>query len=141
MGKRTDEAERPDLATLVREIVEDSETLIGQQVSLLRSEVRRELQQAGGAASSLGAGVALVATGGVLTSLMVVHALHRSTRLPLWGCYGLVGGLLGAVGTGMVASGLRGAAGIRLAPPPQTLGALKENLAWLKDQATTPRAT
>lgn len=130
--------DEPNLIHLVREIIQDSETLIGQHFELLRSEVRGELKQAGVAAASLGAGAALMATGGVLGSLMVVHALHRSTRLPLWGCYGLVGGMMGAVGAGLVASGLAEAADVRLAPPPQTVEALKENLAWLKDQATIP---
>jgi hypothetical protein len=71
---------------------------------------------------------------------MLVHGLRRSTRLPLWGCYGLVGGLLGAVGTALLAEGRRKAAGVRLAPPPETAAALRENLAWLEDQAH-PQAT
>jgi uncharacterized membrane protein YedE/YeeE len=141
MAERTRKPDEPDLTTLIREIAQGSEKLIGQQFSLFRIELEHELYQARDAVSTLGAGAALVATGGVLASLMVVHALHRSTRLPLWGCYGLVGGLMGAVGTGLLASGLREAAAIRRAPLPQTVEALKENLGWLQDQATAPPAT
>jgi len=133
-------AQEPDLTTLVKEIIHDSEALIGQQLRLLRSEVREELDQAKDAALAIGAGAGLVATGGVLTALMAVHALHKATRLPLWGCYGLVGGLLGATGAGLLAVGRREAAGVQLAPPPRTTEALKENLAWLKEQ-TTQEAT
>jgi uncharacterized membrane protein YedE/YeeE len=130
-------AQDPDLTTLVKEIVHDSETLIGQQLQLLRSEVTEELDQAKEAALAIGAGAGLVATGGVLSALMVVHALHKATRLPLWSCYGLVGGLLGAAGAGLLAAGRTEALGVRLLPPPQTTEALKENLSWLKDQTTT----
>jgi hypothetical protein len=132
--------EGPDLTTLLKEIVEDSETLLDQQLSLLRAEVHEQLQRAGEAALSLGAGAGLVATGGALSALMVVHALHKATRLPLWACYGLVGGTLGAWGARLLAAGRREAASVRLLPPPRTAAALKENLTWIKEQ-TTPATT
>jgi len=77
-----------------------------------------------------------VATGGVLTTLMLVHGLQRATRLPLWGCYGLVGGAFGAFGAGLLVGGMRKASDVHLAAPPESLAALKENLAWIGDQAT-----
>jgi hypothetical protein len=123
----------------LRGVVRDAETLIGLQFDLLRSEVRQELRQARDAALSLGGGAAFIGTGGVLAAFAAVHALHRATRLPLWACYGAVGGLLGAAGAGLMAAGLHQAAGVRVVPP-QTLEALEENLAWIKDQAT-PRET
>jgi len=130
-------AQEPDLTTLVKEIVQDTETLIGQQLGLLRSEVTRELDHAKEAALAIGAGAGLVATGGVLSAMMAVHALHKATRLPLWSCYGLVGGLLGAAGAGLLAAGRTEALGVRLVPPPQSAEALKENLSWLKDPTNT----
>jgi len=133
-------AHEPELTTLVKEIVADSGTLIGQQLALFRSEVHRELDEAKEAALAIGAGAGLVATGGVLSALMLVHALHKGTRLPLWSCYGLVGGFLGASGLGLLAAGRDRAAGVHLLPPPETAQALKENLAWLKEQ-TTQEAT
>ena len=84
----------------------------------------------------MGAGTVLVATGGILTTLMLVHGLQRATRLPLWGCYGLVGGAVGAFGAGLLVGGMRKAGDVHLAVPPQSLAALKENLAWIGDQAT-----
>jgi hypothetical protein len=134
-----DHGDEPDLSTLVRGIVNDAETLIGQQFELLRGEIRQELGQAGVAALAMGSGAVLMATGGALAALMAVHGLHRATRLPLWACYGLLGGALGGVGFELLAAGRRRAAGVPLMPR-QTVEALKENIAWLKDQAI-PGAT
>jgi hypothetical protein len=139
LGNEPERADEPDLSTLLRGVVRDAETLIGLQFDLLRSEVREELHQARDAALSLASGAALIGIGGVLASFMAVHGLQRSTRMPLWACYGIVGGLLGAAGAGLVASGLGRAAGVRVVPA-ETAEALEENLAWIKDQAT-PRAT
>jgi hypothetical protein len=139
LGTEPERVDEPDLSTLLRGVVRDAETLIGLQFDLLRSEVREELYQARDAALSIGSGAALIGMGGVLTSFMAVHGLRQATRLPLWACYGIVGGLLGAAGTVLVSSGLGQAAGVRIVPA-QTVEALEENLGWIKDQAT-PRAT
>jgi len=125
----------PELTTLVREIVHDSEVLIGQQFHLLRSELQEEWGQAREAVVAFGAGAGLVAVGGAFSALAIVHALHKGTRLPLWSCYGLIGGLLGAAGAGLLAAGRERAADLRL-PPPQSMEALRENLEWLKEQVS-----
>ena len=125
----------PDLTTLVKEIVHDSEALVGMQFRLLRGELRDEWVHAQEAALFVGAGAGLVAAGGLFSAMALVHALHKATRLPLWGCYGLVGGMLGAAGAGLLATGRERAASLRL-PPPQTMEALRENLEWLKEQVS-----
>lgn len=124
-----------DLTALVGDILQDLERLVGQQFDLLRAEVRQGLERAKSAAVSFGAGGGLLAAGGVLGVLALVHGLHKATRLPLWSCYGLVGSLLGAAGAGLLANGVRQAAGVNLIPE-QTGAALKENLSWLKEQVT-----
>ena len=58
-------------------------------------------------------------------------------RIPLWGCYGLVGGALAAAGIGLVAAGTRRSAGIRLVPR-ETIAVLREDISWLKDQFAGP---
>jgi len=120
---------------LVGDIAQDGEKLLGQQVELLRSEIGEELRLAGGAVAEIGAGAGLLSVAGLMSALMMAHGLHRASRLPLWGCYGVVGGVFGAVGAGLIASGQRRARHVRLVPD-QTLEGLRENLAWLKEQAT-----
>lgn len=135
MANEPNRTGQPDLTTLVGEVVRDTGILIGQQFDLLSSELRQEVAQARDAAVSMGAGAAMVATGGILTAVMTVHLVHRTTKIPLWASYGLVGSLVGGAGLAMVAAGGRRAAGLSLVPR-QTVEALKENLAWAKDQAT-----
>src|SRR6476620_4304847 len=134
-------ADEPSATELVEGILGDARRLLGQQIELFKEEVREEVGRAAALAAEAGAGAGLASLGGVLAAHAAVHLLHRSTRLPLWGCYGLVGGLLGAAGAGLAASGLREAANLRLMPPRQTVEALKENYSWLKEQAMIPRAT
>jgi hypothetical protein len=133
MARDAASGELHDLAGLVRAIAGDAERLLGQHAALARAELRDGLGRVPGAITAIGAGAGLVAAGGILGSLMMVHGLHKSTRIPLWGCYGLVGGALAAAGCGLLAAGGRRAASIRLVPR-ETIAALREDVAWLKDQ-------
>jgi hypothetical protein len=121
---------------LLRDLLHGAEELILQQIGLLKSEVQEELHKAGGAALSYGAGAGLLAASGVLSTVMLVHLLHRATRLPLWTCYGIVAGAAGAAGIGLLARGQKLAADVQLPALPQTRAALKDNLTWLKEQMT-----
>ena len=76
MAKHKTAAEGADLSDLVSGVVQDVGKLLGQQVDLLRGEVRREVLRAEGAALSVAIGGGPVAAGG----------------LPLWCCYGAAGG-------------------------------------------------
>ena len=126
-----------ELAGLAHDVAVDVERLVTQHAALARAEIRDGLGRAPAAAAAIGAGAGLVAVGGGLGTLMLVHGLHRSTRLPLWACYGLVGGALAAAGCGLIAAGTRQAAGIRLVPR-ETIAAIREDVAWLKDQIADP---
>jgi hypothetical protein len=124
-----------DIASKVSEAAEsvahDAERLAILHVDLLRSELKQAAGDASPALVSLGAGAGLAAAGGLLGSLALVHGLQRATRMPLWTCYGLVGGVLGAVGVGLMGSGGRKLSGVDLVPH-ETLAALKEDLEWVK---------
>lgn len=136
MGKKAQVEAEPTVRELIDGIIGDAQDLIHEQFELLRVEVQEELAEAKSAAVSLGAGAGLAAVGGVFAAHMLVHVLQHTTRLPLWACYGTVGGVLGAAGVGLLNQARRTAAGVELAPPPQTAAALQENLTWVKDQLT-----
>ena len=115
----------------IEPIVQDAERLVQLHVDLLRSELRQSAGEVAPALASLGAGAGLAAAGGLLGSLALVHGLRRTTRMPLWTCYGLVGGVLGAVGFGLMGSGGRRLSGVSIVPY-ETLAVLKEDLEWVK---------
>jgi hypothetical protein len=130
----------PSVTALVEGTVNDGQKLISQQFDLMRQEVRDELGEvndaaitlsagAGLAALTLSAGAGLAALAGVMSAHMLVHLLHRSTRMPLWGCYGVVAGA-------EMLNHSRKQAG-QIGAFPQTKQTLKENAAWLRSQVTT----
>jgi uncharacterized membrane protein required for colicin V production len=130
-------APEPGIATLVSGIVGDGQRLIEQQLALFRREIESALRQARNAAISMALGAGVAALGGLLLVAMFVHLLHAYTDLPLWGCYGLVGGVLAATGALLLIIGGKGAADVHLLAPKQSTEAFKENVEWLKHQTTS----
>lgn len=125
-----------ELVDILGAIARDATRLAAQHGQLLREELREGLGHTAEAAATVGAGAGLVAVGGLLGSLMLAQGLSRATRLPLWGCYGIVGGLMGAIGVGLIGSGARRAATLKLLPT-ETIAALRDDLQWIKNQTET----
>jgi hypothetical protein len=125
----------PDTATsqLVKGILRDAQELLNQQVRMFRSELKQEVRQlrSGMVSLLIGAVVAILAL--ILLLGMLVHLLAEHTQIPLWGCYGIVGGGLGLVGLALVLGGRKSVSDVHLAPPPASAQALKENVEWLKN--------
>src|SRR5947209_8425096 len=110
MAKARQTKDEGTLGSLAEGAIEDLEKLVRQNFELLRSELKQELDNARNAAVSMGVGAGVAATGGILGTVGLVHLMHSTTRLPLWACYGLVGGALGAVGGELLWAGARRAA-------------------------------
>ena len=126
-----------DLTTLAGKVLHDAEKLVGEQVSLLRAELGQEFRRAGAAAFSIIAGVGLATAGVIFFGLMLADLVQLITLLPMWCCYAGVAGALGVGGVLLVRSGRGALAEVSLILP-QTTQAVKENLRWLKKQATAP---
>jgi hypothetical protein len=123
------------LVDRVQPIVHDAERLATLHTDLLRSELRQAAATVSPALSSIAAGVGLASAGGLLASLALVHGLHRSSRLPLWGCYGVVGAVLGTVGVGLLGSGRRRLSSVDLIPH-ETLATIREDIAWVREKTS-----
>jgi hypothetical protein len=129
----------PDLVSRVVSIVGGSQKLIEQQLILFRREIEGEIRKARSGAISMAVGAVIVAVAGIVLVLMMVHIVNAYTAIPLWGCYGLVAGVLAALGTVLLYFGGRSATTVSLFPPPQTMQALKESLVWLKNPENVAR--
>jgi hypothetical protein len=125
MAADTQSSVASNLTAAAEGTVSDLQKLIAQHFDLLRSEMKQGLTDAKDAAVSISTGAGSIALAGALGTLAVVHLLQRITRLPLWACYGLVAGGLGAAGTGMVCRGARQAREVDLLPR-QTAEVLKQ---------------
>jgi len=128
----TDAARPAEYGTILSEVARDAKTLVKQQVALFRVEAGQELRRAGGATAAVAGGGGLAVAGGLLGGFAAAHLLNRVTGLPLWGCYGLAAGGLGAAGAKLLLAGRDGFAGLE--PLPQTTAALGENLEWLAER-------
>ena len=130
----------PSLAALLGGITNDVKDLLMQELVLTKLEVQNNLRKAKTAAIALGLGIGVVASGGMLLMLMLVQVLAAYTAIPLWGCYGIVGGVLVVLGGSLLAAGKRQAEEIDVVPQ-RTLETMKENVQWLTEQTTGNRTS
>lgn len=98
MESRSQQRSGPSLVSLVGGIANDAKDLLLQEVALAKLEVQYELRKAKTKAIALGVGIGACTLGGVFLLLMLVYMLAAFTLVPLWGCYGIVGGPLVVVG-------------------------------------------
>jgi Putative Actinobacterial Holin-X, holin superfamily III len=128
----------PSLAQLLSGIVNDAKELLRQELALAKHEIREDLRKTKTAMLSLGVGIGVAAIGGLLLIIMLVHLLNALAGLPLWACYGIVGGLLIIVGGVLLLIAKNTIARIDVVPP-QTVETMKENVQWIKERATSDR--
>jgi hypothetical protein len=107
------------LMNLVTGILDDAKLLMRQEAQLLRDEVKLEV-------------------GALFLLLMLVHGLHEWMGLPLWGSYGVVGGMLAGVGLTLILRA-RSLAGTVHTTPRRSLHTMKENVQWIKERMTLKR--
>jgi hypothetical protein len=120
----------PSVTRLVSGIIDDTQRLLKQQADLLKADLRQEIKDAKEVGMSMAVSAALLSVGGLLLSFMLVYFLSWAIpNLPLWGSFGIVGGLLAAAG-GIVFYLSREKLDKLTPPGEQTVEGLKENLQW-----------
>jgi len=122
------------MASLVGGIVTDAQHLIRQEITLARREIAQELNKAKEAVIALGIGIGTTALAGLMLVFGLVYLLHWATSesLPLWGCFGIVGGALVVVGGGLFFFCTRKVGDMHM--PEQSIAAMKDNFQWFKKQ-------
>jgi hypothetical protein len=128
----------PTLAQLVSDLVSDAKQLMRQELALAKHEIHEEVRKTKVALVSLGAGIGIVAIGGLLLIVMLVHLLNALTGLPLWACYGIVGGVCAIVGVVLLYRGKQQMSQIDMVPQ-QTVETMKENVRWIKGKAISEK--
>jgi hypothetical protein len=89
---------KASVISLVRGIIDDAKELAYAQFEYRKFQTLQQAAKAKTMVIWMALGVALTGAGGLLIVLMVVHLLDFLTDIPLWGCYGIVGTILLAIG-------------------------------------------
>jgi hypothetical protein len=124
---------RGTITSLMTDILADFRQLIALEVKLAKDELREEVNKAKQSAISMSIGIGLIAVGGLLLLLMIVHFVQWLTQWPLWSCYAIVGAVLALSGWIAMKKGQRTAHEIDLMPK-RTIQTTKETVSWLSEQ-------
>lgn len=99
---------RSEAGDLIGGIMLDVQTLISQQMGLLRHEIGEDVARARRAAYYIVVGLAVFSSSILLLSMMLVYLLaQKMPTLPLWSCFGFVGLPLVFLGIALYLNGLR----------------------------------
>lgn len=135
MNNGSQHPSEPSFLSLLGGIASDAKDLLMREAALTKLEVQCELRKAKAAAIAMGSAIGIIATGAILLMLALVHMLDAFTVVPLWGCYGIVGGGLVVLGGVLLVAGKTKAEGIEVVPQ-QTVERMKESAQWLTKQTT-----
>jgi fatty acid desaturase len=95
----------PSVTAMISGVVADAKELLISELTLTKLECQRQFAKAKNAAVTVAVGVGLGFIGAIALVFMVVHFLATFTVVPLWGCFGIVGGVLALFGALVATSG------------------------------------
>jgi hypothetical protein len=130
---------KPSIASLLSGLICDARELFLQELTAAKLELKEEVQKTKRAALALATGIAVTGIGVFALVVMLVHILHEYTIIPLWGCYGIVGGIISGFGLLLLSKGKNTAEKVDFVPR-QTAEAVKEDVRWIKDHTISARA-
>jgi hypothetical protein len=138
MAFQTGRIDKPSIGSLLGGLLNDVRDLLVQELKLARKEIGEDIQKTKTALFALGVGLVVLATSLGLLLLMVVHLINSTTDIPLWGCYGIVGAIIGIIGVGLLLLGRNRAQTVDFAPE-QTAQAVKEDVGWIRARVRSSR--
>jgi len=133
--------DQQSLTGLVKGIIADFGDLIRQEIRFAKAEVKSDFHKTKESIAVLATGAAVAVLGVFLLAWMLVYllhwltippdaALHDPARVPLWGCFGIVGLVLLAIGAALVMAGKKKLEAFNPLPD-QTAQTVKENVEWI----------
>jgi hypothetical protein len=129
----TASSREPGLAGLLTRLFRESETLLLQQLALVRAEIGENAGRLAGGVAVLLAGIIVCLMGGL--ALIAAVILLLSQVMALWAAAAVVGGVVTALGAGLVLYGRRLLARASLVPR-QSWQVMRETGDWLRDELT-----
>jgi hypothetical protein len=138
MAQDSSSRSETSVATLIGGIVNDAKDLLINEFTIAKLEIQQEMRKTKSAAIAFAVGAGVLGIGGLFLLLMCVHGVAVLLDIPLWGSYGLVGGILLLVGVILLVRGKHTAEQIDVIPP-KTASTLRDNAQWIKEQTTSDR--
>lgn len=115
---------------LIGDVMGDARNLFLDHGALLKSEMKREATMAGAAGAAVAVGAVMTAIGVLLLLIGSVYLLESLTRLPLWACFFINGGVFFLIGGIALYFGVRRMTSLNVVPE-RTLNSLKESVQCL----------
>lgn len=120
---------QPTVSGLVSGILDDAQTLVKQQVEMLKAEVREDFRRSKRAAEFGAVGIVCATVGALGLVTALVYLLHEQYQFTMASSWLIVGGAFTAAGVALGATSYFLLE--RFNPlPDKTLSALQENLSW-----------
>ena len=123
---------------LIRGILTDLRTLIREEITLARVELREQAGRARAAALSFGMAAAALAFGGTFLLVAIAIAIADLLNWPVWAGFLIVAVVLSLVGFITLATGRRQLRTFH-AVPEETVSTLKENSEWIAKRLSSAR--
>jgi hypothetical protein len=123
---------------LIRGILTDVRTLIHEEISLARVEMREQAGRARAAAISFGMAAGALVFAGTFLLIAVATAIADMLDWPVWAGFLVVAVLLGIIGMVTLSSGRTQMRKVH-AVPPETVSTLKENSEWIAKRLSSGR--
>jgi len=95
----------PKITATMGGVMSDAKDLLISEFALAKLEFQREFLRLKAVAITIAVGSGIALLGLIALVFMVVHLLAAFTIVPLWGCFGIVGGVLALTGALMLFSG------------------------------------
>jgi uncharacterized membrane protein YqjE len=133
-NERLPEPATPPLGELVKQLAQDSATLVRQEMALAKAELRQNLTSMAKDAAMIAVGAVIAGVGGlVLVAFLVI--LLGSVLGNYWLSALIVGGLFVLVGGVLIMTNLKKLKKEEVAPT-RTIETLKEDKQWLQSEIT-----
>lgn len=123
---------------LLKGILYDVRTLIRDEITLARLEMKEQAGRARAAAISFGVAAGALAFGAAFLLFALATAIADLLNWPVWAGFLIVAGLLSLIGLVTLASGKRQIRHVH-AIPTETVSTLKENSEWIARRLTSAR--
>lgn len=132
-------AEDSSWSELLSGIVSDVAQLFAHEIELAKLELKEDIRATKAFVGFLVVGASIAAMGFFMILVMLAYLLNAKTILPLWGCFGIVGGGTFLVGAAFLMWSNHKKATVDFIPQRAT-EAVKEDIGWISSSIRTSQS-